>query len=349
MSVKFTPVQWNANKWWYDAVLIAAVVGFILIYIRLGTPEADVTRPVDGAIVRMRAFGTCAFLMLTAILSIGPLARLDPRWLPLLYNRRHFGVLTATVAATHAFYVLGWYFAFSPIPKLDALLISNTSYGQLLGFPFEAFGIAALLILFVLAATSHDFWLNFLTPPVWKGLHLSIYAAYAFVVAHVGLGYLQDADNPAFAILYGAGALTVAGLHLAAFAKARAERAEAGEWVAVAPAAAFEDGRAKVVRLGADERAAVFRIGDTLSAVSNACAHQNGPLGEGRVIDGCITCPWHGFQYRPADGCSPAPFTEKVPTYKLKLDGDTVMVHRTANPPGTYEPPLILPGREAAP
>jgi hypothetical protein len=33
--------------------------------------------------------------MLTIILSIGPLCRLDRRFLPLLYNRRHFGVLKA--------------------------------------------------------------------------------------------------------------------------------------------------------------------------------------------------------------------------------------------------------------
>jgi nitrite reductase/ring-hydroxylating ferredoxin subunit len=29
---------------------------------------------------------------------------------------------------------------------------------------------------------------------------------------------------------------------------------------------------------------------------------QNGPLGEGRIVDGCITCPWHGYQYRPDTG-----------------------------------------------
>ena len=29
-----------------------------------------------------------------------------------------------------------------------------------------------------------------------------------------------------------------------------------------------------------------------------------GPLGEGKIVDGCITCPWHGFQYRPQDGCT---------------------------------------------
>jgi DEAD/DEAH box helicase domain-containing protein len=45
---------------------------------------------------------------------------------------------------------------------------------------------------------------------------------------------------------------------------------------------------------------------------------------EGRVLDGCITCPWHGFQYRLEDGCAPPPYTEKLPTYRLRLVGDEV-------------------------
>ncbi len=342
MSVKYVPVQWGWNKYLYDAVLLLCVVAYVLVFIRLGAPAADVTRPVDGQILRMRAFGSCAFLMLTVILCIGPLARLDRRFLPLLYNRRHFGVLTALVALTHAIYVLNWYFAFSPTPPLEALLSANQSYGQLLGFPFEAFGIFALIVLGILAATSHDFWLAFLSAPVWKALHLLIYPAYAAVIAHIGLGYLQDAKNPAMALVACGGALTVAGLHLAARRRDRAQAAEEG-WLQVGDWRDIPEGRAVIVRIQGDERAAVFRNGDSLSAVSNACAHQNGPLGEGRIIDGCITCPWHGFQYRPEDGCSPAPFTERIPTYRLRLQGDSVMIHRQANPPGTAQPPLPLP------
>jgi hypothetical protein len=81
-----------------------------------------------------------------------------------------------------------------------------------LGFPFETLGIFALIVLTNLAATSHGFWLSFLTPPVWKALHLRIHPAYAAMVGHVALGYLQDARNPAFAMVVAAGALTVAGL-----------------------------------------------------------------------------------------------------------------------------------------
>ena len=52
------------------------------------------------------------------------------------------------------------------------------------------------------------------------------------------------------------------------------------------------------------ERIAVFRDGARIGALSNLCAHQNGPIGEGRMIDGCVTCPWHGYQYRLEDGCA---------------------------------------------
>src|ERR1700692_411875 len=119
--------------------------------------------------------------MLTTTLAIGPLARLDSRFLPLLYNRRHFGVLTCAVAGGHVAAVLGWYFNYSATPIIAGLLGADTSYGQLHGFPFIPFGIAAFVILLGLAAPSHDFWLAFLTPPVWKALHRLIYAAYMLV------------------------------------------------------------------------------------------------------------------------------------------------------------------------
>jgi len=37
----------------------------------------------------IRGFGTARLLLLHVILCIGPLCRLDRRFLPLLYNRRH--------------------------------------------------------------------------------------------------------------------------------------------------------------------------------------------------------------------------------------------------------------------
>ena len=279
--------------------------------------------------------------MLTVILCIGPLARLDKRFLPILYNRRHFGVLTTAVAFTHAMFVLGWYFSFAPIDRYEALLTSNMSFTQILGFPIEILGVSALLILAVLAATSHDFWLSFLSAPVWKSLHLLIYPAYIFAVAHVALGYFQDAKNPAFAYFFMGGALTVGGLHLAAWNKERDVTGVAIDWVKAVRPEDIADKRAAIVPLSKDERVAIFRSGKSFSAVSNTCAHQGGPLGEGKILYGCVTCPWHGFSYKARNGRSPAPFTEMIPTYNMKLEDGILYIDRKANQPGTDVEPII--------
>ena len=105
----------------------------------------------------------------------------------------------------------------------------------------------------------------------------------------------------------------------------------------------IEDHRARIVSLSG-ERVAVFRYDGKISAVSNVCQHQNGPLGEGKVIDGCITCPWHGYQYRPEDGASPPPFTEKIPTFRVRVDADRVLVHPQPLPPGTRVEPAVIGG-----
>ncbi|MAN62332.1 MAG: (2Fe-2S)-binding protein [Parvibaculum sp.] len=347
MSVKYTPVQWNPNKYVYDLVALAGIVLYIVLFLKFAPMEIERSQQVTYPILRMRAFGTCAFILLSFILCIGPLAQLDKRFLPLLYNRRHLGVLTFAVALTHASYVIDWYFVFSPTDRYVALLTSNVDYGQFLGFPFEAFGIFSLFVLLVLAVTSHDFWLKFFTPPFWKALHMMIYVGYASLVAHVLFGYMQGATDPIFPVLVLFFSATVLLLHIVAGKReTEADRTTTasvdGDWVNVARLEDIEDEHGHVVPLPGGERIAIFRYDGKLSVTSNACAHQNGPLGEGRIIDGCITCPWHGFQYRPEDGCAPAPFTEKIATYRLQLKDGNVLVDPKPNPPGTHVDPVHI-------
>ncbi len=344
MSVQYRPVIWNRNKLFYDAILLAGVAVYLWFSIKWAPGWLYEGRPLDGAIVRMRAFGTCAFFMLTIILCIGPLARLDKRFVPLLYNRRHFGVMTFIVALAHVNVVRQWYHSFGTVDPLVSLLSSSNNATSFLGFPFEWLGIVALVILFVMAVTSHDFWLNFLTPPVWKTLHMGVYVAYGSLAMHIALGTLQSEHHPLYPILFGGCLVLVAGLHLGAgFAERAGDQAPAAsDWVLGARLGELQDGRGHTVTLPTGERAAIFRYGDKISAISNLCAHQNGPLGEGKIIDGCVTCPWHGYQYRPEDGCSPPPFTEKVATYHLSLDGDKVMINTKAEPPGTFIEPITV-------
>ena len=339
MSTGFQAVQWNAAKYKYDAILIAAVaaylVGFIWIAATLHPPK---TAP-EWIDLRIRAFGTCAFLMLTVILCIGPLARLDPRFLPLLYNRRHFGVLFFFIACSHAISMVQWFAAHDALPSLVDELTAWENYFKFIGFPFKMFGIVALSIFFLMAATSHDYWLGFLKPPVWKALHMLVYAAYGLVVVHVALGIMQRDHSPLIPLMLGASLALVGTLHTLAGRRERngdigSELASDG-WLHVGLAQSIADKRAMIVVASGGERIAVYRDGDQIGALSNLCAHQNGPIGEGCIIDGLVTCPWHGYQYRLADGCAPAPFTEKLVTYRVRLRNGNIEVDPRPLPPGT--------------
>src|SRR5262249_36002770 len=147
-------------------------------------------------ILLIRALGTCAYLMLHVVLCVGPLARFDRRFLPLLYNRRHLGVGTFLVGLAHGALSVGYYHGFGRLTPLVSLLSTNTQFGSLAAFPFELLGVLALLVLFLMAATSHDFWLKNLSPGVWKALHMLVYPAYALLVLHVTLGALQSDASP---------------------------------------------------------------------------------------------------------------------------------------------------------
>jgi nitrite reductase/ring-hydroxylating ferredoxin subunit/DMSO/TMAO reductase YedYZ heme-binding membrane subunit len=339
MSVGFQAVQWSREKLIYDGILIAGVAlyigGFVAISHWMETPP-DLPAAID---VKIRAFGSCAFLMLSIILAIGPLARLNPSFHKLLFNRRHFGVLTFFVALMHAWYMIEWYQAKGELPNLVTELTSWADYSKFIGFPFKMLGLAALVILFLLAATSHDFWLSFLTPPVWKWLHMCLYAAYGLAVMHVALGIMQYDRNVMIPAMLIASFVLVVALHLVAGWRERAGdrwRPTGGDgWIAVGAPDAIPDKCAVVVAAPGGERIAVFRDGAQVGALTNLCAHQNGPIGEGRIVDGCVTCPWHGWQYRLSDGCAPPPFTEKLATYPVRIRDGVVEVNPIALPAGT--------------
>ena len=238
----------------------------------------------------------------------------------------------------HAVLVTVWYHAFGVLNPLLSLLVSNPRYDALGGFPFESLGLVALLMLFPLAATSHDFWNTNLGPGWWKAIHMLVYPTYALLVAHVVLGALQSQTHPAQVTLVLAGVVVVVGLQVLATVVASGpdQRADAGpDWLRVGPVEDIPEKRARVVEPAGAERIAVFRYDGKVAAVSNVCRHQAGPLGEGRVIDGCITCPWHGYQYRPENGCSPPPFTESIATYRTRIVKGVIYVHPVPLPPGT--------------
>lgn len=344
MGLSYQAVGWNPQKKAYDRVMLLGIGAYLLLFLGLGL----VLHPgATAETLLIRGLGSCAFLLLHIVLSIGPLCRLDRRFLPLLYNRRHLGVATFGVGLLHGGFCLVQFHALGDINPLVSLFAGNTRFDSIAQFPFQPLGAIALGILFLMAATSHDFWLANLTAPVWKALHMLVYVAYGLLVMHVSLGVLQAETSPIWSAAVVLGAAWVIGLHLyTGFRERSLDRDQApteSEWIDVCEVAEIPMDRARVVTL-AGERVAIYRYGDKLSAVSSVCQHQNGPLGEGRVIDGCITCPWHGYQYEPHTGRSPAPFTEKVPTFRVRVDGVRVLVDPQPLAAGTEVAPAICGG-----
>ncbi|MBX3734567.1 MAG: ferric reductase-like transmembrane domain-containing protein [Verrucomicrobiae bacterium] len=353
MSLAYRAIDWNRQKRIYDLTLVGLLALLLATFVGV---SLWVSPNFTAETLIIRGTAVAALLLLHVLLCVGPLARLDPRFLPLLYNRRHLGVTMFLLALVHGVFSVFQFHALGDAHPLESVFTAySQDYRVLAGghvnvphAPFEPFGVAALAILFLLAATSHDFWLRQLGASFWKTLHLGVYLAYGLLLVHIALGALQSERHLLYPALLALGFGVVAGLHLAAARQeARRDRAagaaEREGFLAAGPADGVGEGRGRVVPGAGGGRIALFRHQGRIFATSNVCRHQGGPVGEGRIVDGCITCPWHGWNYRPDDGCSPPPFQELLATYDTKIVNGEVWVKRQPNPLRTRCPGAPVP------
>lgn len=74
------------------------------------------------------------------------------------------------------------------------------------------------------------------------------------------------------------------------------------------------------------------RAGERLVAIGDVCSHAGGPLHEGTLERGVVTCPWHSSRFRVHDGSvARGPATFPQPTYQLRIVEGRVEV-RTRRP-----------------
>ena len=342
MGLDYTWVLWNKQKKRYDRFIAIGMLSYLVLFFTIGF----LTNPeMIAETLIIRAFGSLALLLLHIILVIGPLSRLNPKFLPLLYNRRHLGVSMFLAAFIHGVISIIQFHTLGDTNPIYSIFTENLDYGSLWDFPFQVLGFLALLILFVMASTSHDFFLHNLSARVWKRLHMMVYLAYALILMHVFLGAFQQEAYTVTTLVLVLGFILLCALHLsAAFKEATIDGQKAQlvdtNWQKVCSPSEIEEGRAKLFTVGG-ERVALFKHQGAISTVHNVCKHQGGPLGEGKIIDGCITCPWHGYQYLPHNGQSPPPFTEKIKTYALKLEDGSIYIDPQGCEEGTEVSPLV--------
>ena len=71
----------------------------------------------------------------------------------------------------------------------------------------------------------------------------------------------------------------------------------------------------------------LVKTGSRIDALADRCSHQSGPLHEGQIADGCVTCPWHGSRFRLADGAVVhGPSTHPQPSLLVRIAGDRLQV-----------------------
>jgi Ferredoxin subunits of nitrite reductase and ring-hydroxylating dioxygenases len=74
----------------------------------------------------------------------------------------------------------------------------------------------------------------------------------------------------------------------------------------------------------------LVRIGTTVHALHAVCSHAGGPLATGKVVDGCIECPWHSSRFRLDSGLvAQGPALYPQPAYEIRAaDGGGHEVRR---------------------
>jgi len=98
------------------------------------------------------------------------------------------------------------------------------------------------------------------------------------------------------------------------------------EFVKVATVSDVPDNSVKVVE-AKGKRIALCHTEGEFYAIADLCTHDDGPLGEGELLDHQIECPRHGARFDVKTGkalCLPAILP--VPTFKVELRGHEIFV-----------------------
>jgi nitrite reductase/ring-hydroxylating ferredoxin subunit len=67
--------------------------------------------------------------------------------------------------------------------------------------------------------------------------------------------------------------------------------------------------------------------GERFHVLADRCSHLSGPLSDGELGDGCVTCPWHGTVFRLTDGSVVrGPATAPQPVFRTRVRDGVLQV-----------------------
>lgn len=100
------------------------------------------------------------------------------------------------------------------------------------------------------------------------------------------------------------------------------------KWTPVLADKELSDGEHRKVDAGAVS-VLLHRSGAKTLALDSVCSHMGGPLDEGKIADGCVTCPWHGSAFRLTDGSIVrGPASHPQPAYETRINDGQIEIRR---------------------
>jgi nitrite reductase/ring-hydroxylating ferredoxin subunit len=99
----------------------------------------------------------------------------------------------------------------------------------------------------------------------------------------------------------------------------------AAEFQAVAQVDEIPPGTVKQVVVG-EEEIAVANVDGEFYAVHGHCLHLQGPLGEGRLREEVLSCPWHGWQYDVRTGRNVFDLAIELRTYEVRVEDGRIAI-----------------------
>jgi nitrite reductase (NADH) small subunit len=87
----------------------------------------------------------------------------------------------------------------------------------------------------------------------------------------------------------------------------------------------LKPGEGKTVVVG-EKLIALFRDESGCHAIDDTCPHMGASLAAGDLEGGIVTCPWHGWRFRVADGTWADNPRVKIPSFPVHVIGDDVKV-----------------------
>lgn len=84
-------------------------------------------------------------------------------------------------------------------------------------------------------------------------------------------------------------------------------------------------GESKEFRVG-NKTLCLANVAGEICAINNVCPHLGARLSRGRIREGKIVCPLHGWPFDPKTGETHVRPTTRAHTYKVCIDGEDVFV-----------------------